>query len=229
MSGTYKLNTREKSRRRRIIFWCIVLLLVLALLFASFIIIRDKLRPKVVIKQSTAISSKVVYADKTKHYDEPDFGIDLPTSWHPVPRPVGPYQSYTWQSSDVGTDGQQIELYEDTIPTQFAVNRILIIDGEVDHVTLNGTASDNCSKFTKGAATIQEGAPAKWQGIDFICDQSNTERDVIGTSSTDGVNTVILLNQSTGIKHKFFFTYTDYSLNPDYTIFYNALNSFLMN
>ena len=47
--------------------------------------------------------------------------------------------------------------------------------------------------------------------------------------STDGVNVVILHSQNGPQTHKFFFTYTDYSNNPDYTIFYNALQSLKMN
>jgi len=225
----YKLNTRGKSKRRRIIFWLIITILVLLLLLIAFIIIRDRLRPKVAIKQANAVSTKVVYSSQTKHYDEPDFGIDLPATWHAVPRPAGTYESFTWQSSDVVTDGQQIEIYEDVIPVNFAVNRALIVEGETDHVALNGSASDNCATFTKNLSASQVGVPAKWQGVSFLCDQANQQRDVIGTSSTDGVNTVILLDQGTGVKHKFFFTYTDYATNPDYTIFYNALGSFLMN
>jgi hypothetical protein len=188
------------------------------------------LRPKVIIKQSKAVNTTVNFNAQTQLYKEPDFSVSLPTSWHVVPRPPGPYQTFTWQSSDVGTNGQIIQMFEDTIPVNFAANRVLVVQGEVDHLTLVGQASDNCSDFTKNPPLPNEnGAPAKWQGVSFLCDQRNQERDVIGTSSTDGVNTVILEDQSTGLKHKFFFTYTDYSLNPDYTVFYNALNSFRMN
>ena len=229
MNAVYRLGKREKSKRRRIIFWAILIVLVLLLLALGVLWLRRKLRPQVMITQSTAVTTHVSYATQTKQYIEPDFSISLPTSWHVVPRPPGPYQSYTWQSSDLVTDGQVIEIFENTIPVNFAVNRVLVIDGENDHLTLDGSASDNCSTFTKDSSPTQLGAAAKWEGVSFLCDQNNQERDVIGTSSTDGVNTVILKDQSTGVNHKFFFTYTDYSTDPDYTVFYNALNSLRMN
>jgi hypothetical protein len=228
MSGQYKLHKRERSRRRRILFWLLVLLCLAGIIFGSILFVRSKLHPKVIITQAKAVSSTVVFASKTTHYTEPDFSIDLPNTFQEIPRPVGPYQSYTWETSDSGTDGQQVEIFEDTIPTQYAVNRMLVVEGEVDHVSMIGTASDNCSTFTKGTQSAAGGSPAKWQGVDFYCDQGNTERDTIGTSSAEGINTVTLLNQSTGLKHKFFFTYTDHQINPDYTIFYNALTSFKM-
>jgi hypothetical protein len=127
------------------------------------------------------------------------------------------------------TDGQVIEIYENVIPVNFAVNRELDVTGAVSHITLDGVASDNCITYTRNGPTAisQVGVSAKWQGISFLCDEYNTEQDVIGTSSTDGVNTVIL-QTSHGVSHKFFFTYTDYNVSPDYSVFYNALNSFAM-
>jgi len=72
------------------------------------------------------------------------------------------------------------------------------------------------------------GASAKWQGIDFLCDQNNLERDVVGTSSLDGINTVSLNSPSGGGAHKFFFTYTNQSINGDYSVFTDAVTSFKM-
>ena len=219
----YRIGSHKKSKRRRVIVWCCVLLVLIVFSIIVALWFRKQLKPQVTIKQSTAITTKVSYSNQAKQYTEPDFTISLPSSWHALPRPVGPYQSYTWQSSDTVTDGQQIEIYEDTIPGAFAVNRVLAVTGEVDHITITGSISDNCSTFT-AAGTI-----AKWEGIKFLCDQYNQERDVIGTSSADGINTVILKSQQTDKSHKFFFTYTDHSINPDYTVFTNALDSFEMN
>jgi len=226
----YQAGQPPKRKRRRIT-WLVIILIIILLLLLLGLWARSYFRPQTTINQAHAQSSKVTFNSATKHYDEPDFGIDLPATWHAVPRPIGPYQSYSWQSSDQVTNGQVIEIFEDTIPTNFSVNRALIVNGEVNHLSLEGGASDNCAQYTKPVHTTpnQVGVQAKWQGVDFLCDQGNTQRDVIGTSSTDGVNTVILLNQTTGKKHKFFFTYSDYSQNPDYTIFYNALQSVRMN
>jgi hypothetical protein len=226
----YKVDTRKKSARRRAVFWLVIILLCLAIIGIGVNKVRLALKPQTAIQQSTAKQTKVSYDSQLQHYTEPDFTIDIPKSWAAVPRPVGPYASYTWQISDSGAAGQTITVYEDTIPTHFAVNRVLIVSGETDHLTINGNVSDNCAQYTNGALATadQIGAPAKWQGVDFLCDKANTERDVIGTSSLDGINTVIMKNQSTGQNHKFFFTYTDTKINPDYSVFLNALSSLKM-
>ncbi len=231
MATTYQADKRPKTKRRRRILWLIIILLILWILFFGWLWLRNSLKPKVTIKQANPITTKVTYNSKIKHYDEPDFGIDMPASWSAVPRPPHTYQSFTWQSSDRVTDGQQIEIYEDTIPINFAVNRALVVVGEVDRVSVDGAVSDNCSRYTKptNGGPNRVGVPAKWQGIDFLCDQSNQQRDVVGTSSNDGVNTVILHSQNSSATHKFFFTYTDYASNPDYTLFYDALASLRMN
>jgi hypothetical protein len=185
------------------------------------------LKPETTLQQAKAVTRTVNYDAKTKHYDEADFGIDLPVSFQPIPRPPGPYQSYSWLTSNKGSDAAQIDVYEDTIPTNLALNRVQIVEAEGDHLRLDGAVSDNCSKFTKGLtrAPGQSGVPAKWLDVNFLCDQSNQARDVIGTSSTDGIN-IINLRGPTGAVHKFFFVYTNQDITPDYTTFLNVLQSF---
>jgi hypothetical protein len=223
----YRLYQRQKSKRRRIVFWFCLVCLCALLVMGGTLWARTALRPKTNIDQSTAVTTQVSYNNPTKAYNEPGFSINLPKTWQLLPRTPGPYKSYTWQSPDRVTDGQEIAVFEDTIPTNLAVNRVLIVKGEADQLALNGTASDNCSSFTKNPTIPNTvAAPAEWNGVNFLCDQGNKERDVIGTSSTDGINTVILKNMTTGVNHKFFFMYTDEAINPDYTVFYNALESF---
>ncbi len=226
----YRLGKHAKSKRRRIVFWLILVLLLLLLIFGSIIWTRQALQPRTVITKTTPRTSKVAFENKTTHYSEPDFSLDLPVDWKPTPRPAGPYQTYGWQTSIAGSKGQQIVIYEDTIPVNFAVNRVVIVDGQVDRLQLSGNASDNCSTFTRGLTPLpgQVGVPAKWQDVPFLCDQFNQERDVIGTSSTDGVNTVLLKSQATGASHKFFFSYTNQVINADYSAFYAALQSLRM-
>lgn len=228
----YRVGERQRAKeqkRRRRRRRSIALVIFLILLAVGIIVARTMFKPKTSIKQGAAHVTKVSYAVQTKHYTEPDFTIDLPATWQQLPPPSTTYRLYRWQSPDRVTKGQVIDVYEDTIPVNFAVNRGLIIDGSVDHITQEGAASDNCANFTKGLVPVpgHTGVPAKWQGIDFLCDQGNVERDVIGTSSKDAINTVVL-RTSLGVTHKFFFTYTDYAINPDYTVFYNALQSFHM-
>lgn len=226
---TYKANKRPKTRKYRRIRRLIIFLVLVALIFAGYLIIKDMLKPQTVIKQSKSTERKITYNEaKVKRYELPDFTIDIPASWTQVARPTGPYQVYGWQTSEAGTNGQLIEVYEDTIPPNYGYNRALIVSGQDDHLNVEGTASDNCEKYTKKQASTpgQISSIAKWQGVDFLCDLGNTSRDVIGTSSTDGVNIVILKNTSTGAAHKFLFSYTNHGLNSDYNVFYQALRSF---
>jgi len=224
----YKLGQGKKRRYRRFIFWGSLACLLLALIIGTLHFLKS-LKPKTNLTQAAAVVKQVSFNAQTKLYTEPDFTISLPQNWTLLPRPVGSYQSYTWQSPDRRTDGQLIEVYEDTIPTNFAVNRVLIVEGGSDQLTIKGQASDNCANFTGSGAAVHAGGGvrAKWQDVDFLCDVNNQERDVIGTSSTDGINTVKLTSPS-GRSHQFFFTYTDFAISPDYTVFYNALQSLRM-
>ncbi len=224
----YRLGKHQKSKRRRLIFWLAVLAFLVLLVVIAIHVVGAWLRPNTVITKSKPRVSKLVIENKTTHYQETDFSVDLPVAWKQVERPSNVYQIYAWQTSQSGGKGQEVDIYEDTIPPNFAVNRVLIIEGQDDRLRQSGAASDNCSTFTRGLtpAPGQVGVPAKWQNIGFLCDQFNQARDVIGTSSSDGVNTVLLKSPSTGVVHKFFFSYTNQVVDPDYTAFYDALRSF---
>jgi hypothetical protein len=88
-----------------------------------------------------------------------------------------------------------------------------------------GDVSDNCTTFTNGADSHQATQAAKWDGLPFLCDTGNYERDVVGIVSSDGSNTVKVTG-TTGATHRFFITYTDNSPSPDYTVFTAALRTF---
>lgn len=225
----YRITSRRKTRQRRSRFWLIFTLLFLAVAGVAGVLLLKSLHHKPVITQSKAVTTKISYVGKTKHYVEDNFAIDIPIEWQLEPRPPYTYQSFTWHDSSKGSS-QEIEIYEDTIPANFAVNRALIVTGASDHVELTGRASDNCVTFTKDLNSAQgnSGVKAKWLNVDFLCNRTTTTRDILGTSSTDGINTVSLKTHA-GAAHTFFFTYTDTQLSPDYTIFYNALTSFGMN
>ena len=226
----YQAGQPQKIKRRRWLRWVVIVIIILLLLLLG-LWIRNYFKPDTSIHQSAAKTTKISFTSKTKHYDEGDFGIDLPATWQPLSRPPHTYNSFTWQSPDRVSDGQQIEIYEDTIPVKFASNRALIVSGEGDHLSLESGVSDNCSQYTVQTHTTPNtvGVLAKWNNVFFLCDQGNTQRDVVGTSSTDGINTVILQSQRNGKKHKFFFTYTDYSQSADYTVFTDAITSLKMN
>lgn len=222
----YRLYDRQKNKRRRRVLWFCLIIILIILICSGIIWLKDRLNPQVVIKQTNAVTTQVSYNSPTKVYNEPGFSIALPNTWQLLPKTPSEYQMYTWEGPNRETDGQELTVYINTIPENMAVNHVLVVQGENDQLTLDGTASENCTTFTSSPALPNStGAPAEWSGVSFLCDQANPERDVVGTSSSDGVNTVILKNLSTGISRKFFFTFTDDSIDPDYTVFYNALQS----
>lgn len=225
----YRIANRHKTRRRRSGFWLGFTLLFLAVTVFGLVQFLKSLHQTTAVSSSKAVITKISYQGKVKHYNEGNFNIDIPAEWQLQPRPPQTYQSYTWHGTDKA-NSTEIEVYEDTIPTTFAVNRALIISGEGNHIELTGQASDNCAQFTKdsGGGQAELGIKARWQNVDFLCDRNTPTRDVVGTSSTDGINTVVL-KSTDGMVHKYFFTYTDNQLSADYTIFYNALSTFSMN
>lgn len=224
----YRIGERRKDRRKQAVKAVLITFGVLILTVGAYAILRQFLQPDAMITQSAAITRVVNYDNQTKKYDEPNFTIELPSSWSVINRPKGQYTSYAWQSSNRVTDGQIIEIYEDTIPVNYAVNKVLVVTSNGDRVSHDGSVSDNCLSFTKNDKTVvyQVGTAARWKGVSFWCDQNNTQRDVVGTSSSDGVNVVILRNESSGNTHKYFFTYTNHAISPDYSPFYSAIESF---
>lgn len=226
----YRIGVRKRNRRRQVLVWGLVFVSSSALIIGIYWMIHLLFSPQTLVKESAAVTTTINYKTLTKKYDEPNFTVDIPQNWQVITRPAGLYKSYTWQSSNKGTDGQQFEVYEDTIPNNFAVNRVLVVANNDDRLSLDGAVSDNCLSFTKDDPTVknQFGAPARWQGVSFLCDQDNQQRDVVGTSSLEGINTVTLLSPTSKAKHRYFFTYTNYSISPDYSVFYNILNSFRM-
>lgn len=229
-SAMYRLYQPHKNKRHRKIIWLTILSLVVAGAIGGTVWVHRTLKADVVLGQSTTVTSQVSYNNPTKLYTEKDFSISIPTTWQMLPPPVSQYQSYTWQSPNRVTDGQELIIYEDAIPVNLAVNRVLVVQSEDTQLSLDGTVSDNCATFTTNAPLPNSPAAlAKWNGVNFYCDKSNQARDVVGTSSLDGINTVIFKNLNTGVSHKFFMTYIDDSIDPDYTPYYNALESFRFN
>lgn len=164
----------------------------------------------------------------TKGFDEGIFTFSLPVDWVVESHDA---QQYTLQSTKKYFDNRTLNIYLDTIPPNFALNRLLPVQIQGNTIQ-TGTVSDDCRSFTGGSISGAQQAqslpntPAKWQGISFICDLSNYNRNAVGTGSIGSpLNTITLLGPASG-KHSFFFVYTDHNVNPDYNIFYAMLQSF---
>lgn len=219
------MGTRRKRKR---IMWSLMALSVLVIGLAGGLFVQRLLHAKTTLNQSAAVVTKVkASAVPIKTYDEAAFTIDLPSDWKVGERSTAPYNVYRWQGTSKSHNTTTLEIYQDTIPVNFVVNHVLAVIANGDQVTADGEISDNCANFTKDTSVTPGvyGVHGKWQGVDFLCDLSNTARNVVGTSSTEGINSVSVKGP-TNSSHKFFFTFTDHSLSSDYAPFYNALLSF---
>jgi hypothetical protein len=217
-----RIDNRDHHKRR----WLFAAVVLVVLILVAVVLLILWIKPKTTIRQS-ASHTTVISLNGLQHYDEKDFGIDLPVSWQEVSRPIGTNQDYAWQSNVQATDGQVLELYEDNLPSTFPVTHLLIVTAKGDQLALDGTSSPNCNSFTPKSSPgpSGHGVSTSWQGVNFLCDEVNAQRDITGASSSQGINTVSLKSPTTGVVHKFFFTYINYVTNPNYTVFYNALKS----
>ena len=221
----YRMGTR---RKRKWVMWSLIVLGVLAVGLAGGLLVQRLLRAKTTLNQSAAVVTKVkASVVPIKTYDEASFSIDLPNDWKVGERSTAPYNVYRWQGTSKSHNTTVLEIFQDTIPVNVPVNHVLAVVANGDQITADGEISDNCANFTKDTSATPgvNGVHGKWQGVDFLCDLSNTARNVVGTSSTTGINSVSVKGP-TNSSHKFFFTFTDHSLSSDYTPFYNALLSF---
>jgi hypothetical protein len=225
----YQADRRIISHRKRrvVLVWLGIVLLLLVgvgyVLMKFFITANTTIAapPAPVINQVTGKDGK----DKT--FVESGFTISLPSDWVLASHQDSTFNVYTWHNTKGDAGIQQLQVYYDTIPSSLGVNRILPVQGNGGQV-IPTTVSENCTGFTNGKLPGPSDTPSKWDGVNFLCDMGNYERDVVGTSSTDGINLVKLSSSSTG-HHNLFFTYTDNNSTPNFEIFTNALTSFHLN
>jgi hypothetical protein len=163
----------------------------------------------------------------TQHITKGDVALELLTGWNETDPPHTPQTIYSWRGgTGTNDESRRLDVYFDIMPTTLAVNRLLPVQANGDHLDVTGVTSDNCVNFTdKTAESVQTGrAPSKWGGVNFWCDVANYERDVVAVGSTEGVNTITLTGASKG-SHKILLVYTDNSASPDYSIFVAIVRS----
>lgn len=167
--------------------------------------------------------------------DQPFFNLSLPGPWQETSAHAdGDYNSLQWNYTDKQSGNRWFRVYVDTIPQKLAVNYMLPLTVAGNQLQ-PGQISDNCTTFTQNATgntshdvstPISQGTiEARWQGVDFICDNSHVSHQVAGAASTDGLNKVTLSGPSAGA-HSYYFVYEDDNYKPDYSIFSSILSSF---
>lgn len=227
MSTVYQHQLHaHKPRRKHYWRWALVLILFVG----GIVFGLSQLKPETKINNAKAVTKKIASAAPTETYRKGNFSIELPRGWQftSVQRDV--YTIYHFKSALSGEAGNRsMDVFEDSNLPKFPINRMVpVVATEEGKLIANSSeVSDNCTAYTTGATTARTTISqlAKWQGIEFLCDMANPLRNVVGTGSKDGLNTVKVNSLSTG-PHRYFFTYTENNNRPDYNIFISAINSF---
>lgn len=207
-----------------VLAWMITVVVLLAI--AGALSAQRFLKPDTHISKAPppVVNTVIAKNSATKKFNEGDFTIYLPADWIYTGRADDTYHAYTFENTAENKGARTLAIYVDSIPTTLGVNRVLPVEASGNGVAPN-TVSDNCANFTGNKVPGPPSTPAKWAGIDFLCDLANYARNVTGTSSPGAINVVTLTGPKSG-QHKLFFTYTDNSAEPNYQIFYDALQSF---
>jgi len=189
----------------------------------------NQLRPDTYVSQTPppVVTPYDATDPKAVSVSEPLFTLSLPAGWKVRDNNDIPKPAYSWSGTVKEDATRSISLYLDALPQGLAVNRALPVQPKGDSMTIIGNVSDNCTNFTRPTTddTKAGTAIARWQGTQFVCDIGNNTRDVVGLSTTDGVNGVTLTGPQAG-RHQVYMAYTDNSASPDYTIFVDVLKSF---
>lgn len=224
----YIMNRRPHPKRR--LQSAVLAVLVVGVLVSSGVAARQYLDTDTKISPTPApVVSKVLGAkSKTRTYTAgPDnlVSIDLPQDWEKFTPDSAPPGSYSWRNTAGNKGVRTITLYLDAIPQDFAVNRVLAVEGAENRIVTLGSVSDNCVNFSgQGRQTAGTGkSPARWEGVRFTCDTGNYVRNVVGISSAATPSAVKL----TGVSgtHQLFITYTDSDATPNHAIFTAAVES----
>lgn len=221
----YRQGHRTRSHRK-LYSWLIVGFIVV--IVVGGIGAHHFLRANTHLSSSPPVTLEVkVPTVTTKRFTEPTFSIALPSDWKSRRVMQTPQPTYSWENTTGNVGVETLSVFVDTIPANLAINRVLAVQANSGSIVTASGVSDNCTTFTGTSITptTPEDITAKWAGVNFLCDTANYERDVVGTSSPQGINTVTVTGPTKGT-HAYFFTYTDNSDQPDYTIFTNALMSF---
>lgn len=228
MAQKYKVGYRSR-RSKRLIILAVVIIVAGAGLYAVYVQFRKS--TQVVIKNSAGTSQPFdIPNSKTLHYDQGFFGFDAPSDWKLIKHDTAPYDLYSYRSTLKNADNRYLDIYADKIPLTLAVNKSVAVRTQ-GGILSHGMVSENCTSFNTAPPRTVGGSQAltvnaKWDGVVFVCDLDNINRNAVGTSAADSINKVTLTGPTNG-SHSYFFVYNDNNYTPDYTIFYNILESFI--
>lgn len=197
----------------------------------AWLVTGTVLKPHTVIRQSPPLSHTVTATSKSlQQVSQGIISLSLPTTWQRVAAPQLPGTIYSWAGTEPPDAARRLDVYVDSAPTNFAVNRLLPVQAAGNQLDVTAATSDNCVNFTDKTSdsTATGRAASKWGGVNFLCDMGNYERDVVGTGSTEGLNQVTLVGPTSG-RHRILLVYADNNTSPDYAIFVAIVKSFHLN
>jgi hypothetical protein len=229
----YGKPQKEKYYRAALISFFIVV--VLMSLFYSFFISRSSGSEEINNNNTPLITKVDSRGNRTITINEPTFTLDLPGQWQETSRNPDPhYQSIQWNIISNKSVARWFRVYVDKIPKDFAVNYLLPISASKGGI-MSGQQSDNCTTFTQGANSdishdvatpiSEQSLPAKWQHVNFLCDNTHVSHQVVGTGSIEGINTLAIDGPRHG-KHNYFFVYEDDNYHADFSVLTTILNTF---
>lgn len=223
---TYEIGQRRHTTRKLAILG-IILLLLSATGAYGYQQFKKETAPVIQNSAGRTYEQKIPNAE-TQRFDLGTFGFDAPADWKLIKHDTAPYNLYSYRSTLTNADNRYLDVYVDSVPQKLAVNKAVAVRPQGNNLS-HGMVSENCTTFTT-AGTVPSGAakplavPAKWDGVEFLCDNDNVMRNVVGTSSPSQINKVTLVGPTAGT-HSFFFVYTDNNATPAYDIFYKMLES----
>ena len=217
----YKVNRRTKYKNRIVPVLLIIALGSLG--FAVWLWIQNDITFKSP-QQPDVITSTVNGIQNEKTFDEQLFKITTPGDWELYQRSTNP-TIYYFRSTAKHIDQRTLVIYIDAQTETYAVNRVFPVTPHGKKF-ITGDLSDVCSNFVGSAddSRRNQNIKAWWQKVPFVCDMGNTNRNSIGTSSKEGVNTVTLTGPETG-KHAYFLIYTDHNSKPDFNLANRIISS----
>ncbi len=215
-----RIHRHQKLRKRA--GW---LLVAIFIALAVYGILHLRVTPKQNVYNSPPSSRSYQPGTLAKvTINKPELTLELPSGWTEESIPQS-RTSPRYSMHSPPAEARQLQIYIDNPPQSFGLNRAIAVSASGNGI-VHDSVSDNCTTFTDVSKRdpVTGFATAKWQGIDFYCDVANYARAVVGTVSKDGFNYFNATGPTFGT-HKVFITYTDNNISPDYTVFYDILDS----